>query len=65
MNFKYVLGQTVQVTISKEKGYIKARAEYKNISNQYLIHYLAADGRAVDAWFEEGDLSPTQSDESD
>lgn len=65
MKFKYVLGQTVELKISKEKGYIKGRAEYKNLSNYYLIHYLAADGRATDGWFEEADLSSVQWDELD
>ncbi|MDC9614901.1 hypothetical protein PSI19_13725 [Xenorhabdus khoisanae] len=58
--FKHDLGQSVQVTISGEKGHIKARAEYTHGVNQYLIHYLAADGWAVDAWFEEGELSSTE-----
>lgn len=49
----------VTVTISEEEGHIKARAEYTHGPNQYLIHYRAADGRAVDAWFEEGELSPS------
>lgn len=62
MSFKHELGQVVKVTISGEEGHIKARAEYTNMCNQYLIHYLAADGRAVDAWFEEGELSPAKLD---
>ncbi|WP_430689868.1 hypothetical protein [Klebsiella variicola] len=59
MSFKHELGQVVNVTISEEEGHIKARAEYTHAPNQYLIHYRAADGRAVDAWFEEGELSPS------
>ncbi|AUP76391.1 hypothetical protein CWS02_06455 [Enterobacter sp. EA-1] len=58
--FRHVLGQGVKVTISGEEGHVKARAEYANCSNQYLIHYLAADGRAVDAWFDEGELTAVQ-----
>lgn len=58
MGFKHQIGQVVQVTISGEEGHVKARAEYNAGPNQYFIHYLAADGRAVDAWFEEGELSP-------
>ncbi len=54
MSFKHELGQVVTVSISEEEGHIKARAEYTHGPNQYLIHYRAADGRAVDAWFEEG-----------
>ncbi|MEI9716327.1 hypothetical protein [Moellerella wisconsensis] len=56
--FKHELGQAVQVTISGEEGNVKARAEYQDGPNQYYIHYLSADGRAQDAWFEEGELSP-------
>ncbi|KAF1367140.1 hypothetical protein [Yokenella regensburgei] len=56
MLFKYELGQVVKVSISGEEGHVKARAEYTNCCNQYLIHYQAADGRAVDAWFEEGEI---------
>lgn len=57
MSFKHVIGQVVQVTISGEEGHVKARAEYNAGPNQYLIHYQAADGRAVDAWFDEGEIS--------
>lgn len=60
MTFKHEIGQVVFVTISCEEGHVKARAEYNGGPNQYLIHYLAADGRAVDAWFEEGELSPAE-----
>lgn len=56
--FKHELGQVVQVTISGEEGHIKGRAEYQNDANQYYVHYLSADGHAVNAWFEEGELSP-------
>lgn len=58
MSFKHVIGQVVQVTISGEQGHVKARAEYNAGPNQYLIHYQAAGGGAVDAWFEEGEISP-------
>ncbi|WGL96286.1 hypothetical protein [Arsenophonus nasoniae] len=58
--FKYELDQTVQINISNEEGYIKGRAEYTNSCNQYCVHYLAADGRAVDGWFEEGELLPAE-----
>ena len=61
IEFKHELGQSVKVTISGEKGHVKARAEYVNCRNQYLIHYLAADGRAVDSWFDENELTPAQS----
>lgn len=57
MSFKHELGQVIQVIISGEKGSVKGRAEYASTGNQYLIHYLTADGRAVDGWFDEGELS--------
>lgn len=50
----------MQVAISGEEGHVKARAEYHNGPNQYLIHYLAADGRGTDGWFEEGELPPAE-----
>ncbi|HDT2133536.1 hypothetical protein F3J31_12725 [Enterobacter sp. Acro-832] len=60
IKFKYGLKQQVKVAISGETGHVKARAEYANFTNQYLIHYLAADGRAVDSWFDESELTPSQ-----
>lgn len=30
------------------------------MNNQYYVHYLAADGRGVDGWFDEGELSPAK-----
>lgn len=56
MSFKIELGQEVEIRISSESGSVKARAEYKNGPKQYLVHYKAADGRAVEAWFEEEEL---------
>ena len=47
--FKHELGQVVQVTISGEEGHIKGRAEYQNDANQYYVHYLSVDGRAMNA----------------
>ena len=58
--FKYPLGAVVQVAISGEEGHIKARAEYAASANCYLIHLRAADGRAVDSWFEEGEIAPAE-----
>lgn len=58
--FKYELNQAVRVAISGEDGYVKARAEYATFANQYLLHYRAADGRAVDSWFDESELTTVQ-----
>jgi len=63
MGYKNELDQVVQVTVSGEEGHVKGRAEYANSCNQYLIHYCAADGRAMDAWFEEGEIKPADSHE--
>ncbi|AHE69774.1 hypothetical protein M942_08555 [Enterobacter ludwigii] len=57
MSFKHELGQAIQVTISGEKGNVKGRAEYASLTNQYFIHYMTADGRAVSGWFDEDELS--------
>lgn len=54
--FKFELGQKVKVSISGESGFVKGRAEYEDGPNQIFIHYLAADGRAVDDWFQESEL---------
>ncbi|AXY32654.1 hypothetical protein CEQ20_03990 [Yersinia pseudotuberculosis] len=58
--FKYELGQSVSVSISGEQGHIKGRAEYSQLNNSYYIHYKAADGRAVDSWFDESEISPVE-----
>lgn len=58
MGFRFQLGQQVSIAVSGEQGSIKGRAEYRASAQQYLIHYCAADGRAVDAWFEEGEITP-------
>lgn len=43
-------------------GEVKARAQYADGENQYLIHYKAADGRATTAWFGESMLEATEDD---
>lgn len=63
MSFTFELSQAVQVTISGEEGHIKARAEYVTSGNHYFIHYLAADGRATDRWFEESELTAATSEQ--
>jgi hypothetical protein len=54
--FKFELGQKVKVSISGEVGFVKGRAEYQHLQNQFFVHYKAADGRATDAWFDESEL---------
>lgn len=60
MSFKHELGQAIQVTVSGEKGHVKGRAEYSRSTNQYLIHYLTTDGRGIDSWFDEDELSAVE-----
>lgn len=54
--FKFELKQPVIISISGEKGHVKARAEFVSAINEYQIHYLSAEGRAVEGWFQETDL---------
>lgn len=56
-NFKYTLGQSVTITCSDEQGHVIARAQYSESSNQYLIRYKCADGRAVQSWWSESALN--------
>nr|DAW36423.1 MAG TPA: hypothetical protein [Caudoviricetes sp.] len=60
--FKFELSQLVEMRISDEWGEVKARAQYADGENQYLIHYKAADGRATTAWFGESMLGATEDD---
>ncbi len=38
-DFKFCLGQLVNLRISDEWGEVQARAQYLNGENQYLVHY--------------------------
>lgn len=58
--FRFNLYETVEIGISGERGYIKGRAEYLTASQQYLVHYKSADGRAVEAWFGDEDLAKVE-----
>ncbi len=60
--FKFELSQLVEVRISDEWGEVKARAQYADGENQYLLHYKAADGRATTEWFGESMLEATEDD---
>lgn len=54
--FKYELGQNVTILVSGEYGEIIGRADYTNHTNMYQIRYKAADGRAVESWWDEDAL---------
>jgi len=56
--FKFELEASVKIKCSEEQGTIMARAEYRNMENQYYIRYQAADGRAVEAWWGESAVEP-------
>ena len=61
--FKFEISQLVMLRISDEFGEVKGRAEYSAHENSYFVHYKAADGRAVSAWFDESDLDAVQCEE--
>ncbi|ECX4790719.1 hypothetical protein F6A15_10690 [Salmonella enterica] len=54
--FAFELSQLVGVRVSEEWGEVRARAQYVNSENQYLIHYQAADKCARSEWFSESSL---------
>ncbi|EKL2596900.1 hypothetical protein ONI74_000611 [Escherichia coli] len=60
--FKFELSQLVEMCISDEWDEVKARAQYTDGENQYLLHYKAADGRATTEWFGESMLEATEDD---
>ena len=55
--FKFNLKQLVKIEESGETGTIIGRAEYATSENSYCLRYKAADGRAVEAWWQESALS--------
>ena len=54
--YKFILSQVVRLE-SGEQGTIIGRAEYVFMENQYNLRYVAADGRAVEAWWGESALT--------
>ncbi|MGO3011728.1 MAG: hypothetical protein ACTID4_00010 [Hafnia alvei] len=60
--FKFEITQLVESRVSDEFGEVKGRAEYSTHENSYFVHYKAADGRAVSAWFDESDLDAFEDD---
>jgi hypothetical protein len=58
--FKYALGAKVAIEASGEAGEVIGRAEYRHADNAYYILYKAADGRAVQAWWDESALVAAQ-----
>lgn len=60
MAFKFKLGEKVTVEVSGESGEILGRAEYTTAENNYFLRYKSADGRAVEAWWQEGALKTAE-----
>lgn len=56
MAFKYKLQQNVRILPSSECGKIVGRAEYTDGKPNYLVRYMAADWRAVEAWWAQSAL---------
>ena len=56
MEFEFDIGEQVVVDVSGEAGEVMGRAEYKTSANTYYVRYRSADGRAVEAWWEESAL---------
>lgn len=54
--FQFNLGGKVTIKTSGESGEIIGRADYKSHCNSYMLRYKAADGRAVEGWWEEDSL---------
>lgn len=46
------LGNTVRLTCSGETGKVVGYAQYIDHCDQCLVRYKAADGRAVEAWWD-------------
>nr|WP_321459654.1 hypothetical protein [uncultured Cohaesibacter sp.] len=51
--FAFDLDQKVKMKLSDEQGLIIGRAEFVMDTPNYLVRYLAADGRQVESWWNE------------
>lgn len=56
MQFK--LNDRVVIANGAEIGVVVGRSEHINAANNYLVRYVAGDGRAVEQWWAEDALSP-------
>jgi len=54
--FKFELGQRVKLKLTSESGEIVSRAEHQDCTQNYLVRYIAADGRQVENWHWESAL---------
>lgn len=58
-DWKFNLNQPVKIKASGEAGTVLSRAEHVGSADDYRIHYVAADGRAVTDWFADMLLEPS------
>ena len=63
-DFKFCLGQLVNLRISDEFGEVQARSQHVTGENQYFIYYQAADNCATERWFSESQLTAVEDDRS-
>lgn len=55
-DWKFELGAKAQL-VSGEAGEVIGRAEYAHTERNYLLRYVAGDGRAVESWWGESALT--------
>lgn len=55
-DFKFGIGDNVAIKCSDEHGEVIGVAKYKHGEKQYYVRYKAADGRAVENWWQESAL---------
>jgi hypothetical protein len=55
--FKFDLGEKVKIVCSGESGLVTSKCASVGRSTQYMVRYKAADGRAVEQWWDEDALS--------
>lgn len=54
--FAFAQNDTVQIIVSGELGYVVARMDSTDTSDQYLIRYKSTTGEAVERWWAESAL---------
>jgi hypothetical protein len=55
-DFLFAIGEDVELKNSDESGIVIGRAEFETSENQYLVRYMAGDGRQVENWWGESAL---------
>lgn len=63
-DFKFCLGQLVNLRISDEFGEVQARSQHVKGENQYFIYYQAANKCATERWYSESQLVAVEDDRS-